>query len=85
MTTFPIGNISASKGMNEAVQLSGLEDKEIYTTALQLVLMMVQACAILETQVKLTNYCNSFKGPSVHKILPYNVVLMIFLFLLSKF
>ena len=30
MTTFPIGNISANKGMNVAVQLSGLEDKEIY-------------------------------------------------------
>ena len=30
MTTFPIGNISASKGLNVAVQLSGLEDKEIY-------------------------------------------------------
>ena len=30
MATFPIGNISANKGLNVAVQLSGLEDKEIY-------------------------------------------------------
>eukprot|EP00731_Ephydatia_muelleri_P009771 Em0005g357a len=30
MTTFPIGNISASKGLKVTAQLSGLEDKEIY-------------------------------------------------------
>ena len=30
MTTFPIGNISASKGLKVTAHLSGLEDKEIY-------------------------------------------------------